>query len=99
MTLIERFEQVGTTLITGAIAAIASGIAWLIRRVLTNDKKLAMLNAEIERRNEWLKHDLIRRDEWLRNDIVRRDKQRDEDREIVKHIADKVDALYARGSK
>ena len=88
MTLIERFEQVGTTLLTAAVAAVISGITWLIRRVTTNDKKLEMLNAEIDRR-----------DEWLKQDIVRRDKQRDEDREIVKHIADKVDALYARGLK
>jgi hypothetical protein len=43
-------------IIGGAIAAIFSGISWLIRRVLTNEKQIALLQTEIisrdERRNE-----------------------------------------------
>lgn len=43
-------------IIGGAIAAVFSGISWLIRRVLTNEKQIALLQTEIisrdERRNE-----------------------------------------------
>lgn len=39
-----------------AVAAVFSGITWLIRRVLTNEKQIALLQTEIvsrdERRNE-----------------------------------------------
>lgn len=38
------------------VAAVFSGITWLIRRVLTNEKQIALLQSEIvardERRNE-----------------------------------------------
>jgi hypothetical protein len=50
---------------------------WLIRRILTNERKIALLESYIEHR----------------------DKQRDEDREMMKEIGRKVDALYERGSK
>ena len=43
-------------IIGGAIAAVFSGISWLVRRVLTNEKQIALLQTEIisrdERRNE-----------------------------------------------
>jgi hypothetical protein len=43
-------------IIGGTIAAIFSGISWLVRRVLTNEKQIALLQTEIisrdERRNE-----------------------------------------------
>jgi len=39
--------------IWGAIvAAVATGIAWLIRRVLTNEKQIALLQAELRRGRE-----------------------------------------------
>lgn len=39
-------------IIGGAIAAIFSGISWLIRRVLTNEKQIALLQAEIKSRDK-----------------------------------------------
>jgi hypothetical protein len=43
-------------IVGGAIAAVFSGISWLVRRVLTNEKQIALLQTEIisrdERRNE-----------------------------------------------
>lgn len=43
-------------IIGGTIAAVFSGISWLVRRVLTNEKQIALLQTEIisrdERRNE-----------------------------------------------
>lgn len=43
-------------IVGSAIAAVFSGITWLVRRVLTNEKQIALLQTEIisrdERRNE-----------------------------------------------
>lgn len=43
-------------IIGSLVAAVFSGITWLIRRVLTNEKQIALLQSEIaardERRNE-----------------------------------------------
>lgn len=37
--------------IGGTIAAVFSGITWLVRRVLTNEKQIALLQKEIEARD------------------------------------------------
>lgn len=39
-------------IIGSAVAAIFSGITWLIRRVLTNEKQIALLQNEIRSRDE-----------------------------------------------
>ena len=39
-------------IIGSAVAAIFSGITWLIRRVLTNEKQIALLQSEIRSRDE-----------------------------------------------
>lgn len=38
-------------IIGSAVAAIFSGISWLIRRVLTNEKQIALLQTEIRSRD------------------------------------------------
>lgn len=45
----------------GIVGLLVAGIGWLIRRVLTNEKQIALLEAEINRRNEDLKE--------MKNDI------------------------------
>lgn len=44
-------------IIGSAVAAIFSGITWLIRRVLTNEKQIALLQSEIRSRDERRKED------------------------------------------
>jgi len=39
------------TIYTAIISAIVAGITWLIRRVLTNQKEIAMLQQEIKTRD------------------------------------------------
>lgn len=34
------------------VASVAGGVAWLIRRVLTNEKQIAILQAELQRGRE-----------------------------------------------
>ena len=34
------------------VASVATGIGWLIRRVLTNEKQIALLQAELKRGRE-----------------------------------------------
>lgn len=38
-------------LVAGAISAVIAGITWLIRRVLTNEKQIALLQLEIRDRD------------------------------------------------
>lgn len=39
-------------IISAVVAAVASGVTWLIRRVLTNEKQIALLHQEIKARDE-----------------------------------------------
>jgi len=39
-------------IIGSAVAAVFSGITWLVRRVLTNEKQIALLQTEIRSRDE-----------------------------------------------
>ena len=82
MSLYEKIEQVGASVFGAFILSVGGGIMWVIRRILTYEKMLAMMSAEINRR-----------DEWFRGDIARRDKQRDEDREAVREVRDDVKAI------
>jgi len=70
----------------GAVALVVSGIAWLIRRVLTNGKEIDLLKAEIaarERRRD--EHHLYIQE--MRSDI---EKSRQEDREVVKTLGEDI---------
>ena len=49
-------EQWTDKIIAGAVAAVFGSIGWLVRTVLTNNKKIELLQAEIANRD-------IRRDE------------------------------------
>ena len=73
---------------TWVIVTLGGGLTWVVRRVLTSQRAIELLEAEISRRE----------DQRSRDD-ARRDKLRDEDREMVKDISRKVDALYGRGLK
>lgn len=37
---------------SAVVAAVVAGITWLVRRVLTNEKQLALLQAELQRGRE-----------------------------------------------
>ena len=51
MSLIERIEQMGSSLLLAAVTSIGGGILWLVRRVLTNQKQIEMLQSEIRHRD------------------------------------------------
>lgn len=51
MSLIERIEQASTGLVVTAITGAASGGAWLVRRIFTNQKQIEMLQKSLEDRD------------------------------------------------
>lgn len=61
------------------MGAVAGAVAFLVRKVLTNDKQIALLEAEIKQRNETR----IERDENL-------DNQLSEIRSDIKHLIGKM---------
>ncbi len=77
MGLSDQIDNALQSLTSWVVVTLGGGLMWLIRRILTNERKIALLESYIEHR----------------------DKQRDEDREMMKEIGRKVDALYERGSK
>jgi hypothetical protein len=52
VTLSERILSYADSLAVFALTSIGGGIAWLIRRVFTNQKQIEMLSAEIRNRDE-----------------------------------------------
>lgn len=48
----DRIEQAGTSLVTYVVVSFAGAVAWLVRRVLTNQKQIEMLQREIEHRDK-----------------------------------------------
>lgn len=57
MSIGERIEQVGTSVVTAVALAIGSGLTWLIRRVLTNQKQIELLQSEIRHRDQMRRED------------------------------------------
>jgi uncharacterized protein YlxW (UPF0749 family) len=57
MTLPERIAELGTNIIVAAVAAIGGGVAWLVRRVLTNQAEIAMLRQHLETRDKQREED------------------------------------------
>lgn len=47
----------GSSLLVAAVTSIGGGVLWLVRRVLTNQKQIEMLQAEIRHRDEMRKAD------------------------------------------
>lgn len=70
-----RFEDLLASAITWVLAAVGTGTLWLIRRVLTNEKQIAMLQTEIAHRDGLRREDRDRLKEVsddmkaLRNEI------------------------------
>ncbi len=52
MTLPERLAEISTNLFTAAVVAIGGGVAWLVRRVLTNQAEIAMLKQHLDTRDK-----------------------------------------------
>lgn len=52
MHLIERLDEFLVWVITALIGTIATGISWLVRRVVTNQKQIEMLQTELDRREK-----------------------------------------------
>ena len=48
----ERIFDFGLNIATGIATAIAAGVLWLIRRVLTNQEEIALLKQDIESRDK-----------------------------------------------
>lgn len=57
MTLWQRIEEASTGLITAGVAGVVSGALWVIRRVLTNQAQIEMLQREITHRDNLRKED------------------------------------------
>lgn len=51
MSLNEKIEQVGTSLATYVAVSAAAAVGWVVRRVLTNQKQIEMLQREIDHRD------------------------------------------------
>lgn len=47
----ERWVEVGGNIFTAIILAVGTFIAWLVRRVLTNQAEIALLKQDLERRD------------------------------------------------
>lgn len=88
MRLSEQLDNAAQSFTSWIIVTLGGGLVWLIRRVLTNQRQIEILESRIA-------HEQASQEA----DMRRRDKQRDEDREMMKEIGRKVDALYERGSK
>lgn len=73
---------------TWTIVTLGGGLVWLIRRVLTNQRQIEILESRIAQEQASQEADMRRRDE-----------QRAEDREMVRDIGKKVDALYERSMR
>ncbi len=52
VTMGERLEQVGTSIATYVAVSIVGATAWVVRRVLTNQKQIEMLQREIHHRDQ-----------------------------------------------
>lgn len=52
MSLADKIDGATNGLIAGAVAATVGAGSWLVRRVLTNEKQIAILEADLKRRDE-----------------------------------------------
>ena len=54
MQLLEKAGDVATALLVSAVMGISGGIMWLVRRVITNQSQIEMLNKSLEYRDKRL---------------------------------------------
>lgn len=50
MSLWENIEKVGTNVTTAAVLAIGTAITWFVRHIITNGKRLDLLETEMRHR-------------------------------------------------
>ena len=51
MSILAKLEEAGNALIVGAVSTVIGGILWLVRRVLTNQRQIELLQSEIRHRD------------------------------------------------
>ena len=52
MTIFQRMEEASASLTTFIVTSVVGGFWWLVRRILTNQKQIEMLQREIQIRDE-----------------------------------------------
>lgn len=88
MRLSEQLDNAAQSFTSWIIVTLGGGLVWLIRRVLTNQRQIEILESRIAHEQASQEADMRRRDE-----------QRAEDRAMVRDIGKKVDALYERSMR
>ena len=88
MRLSEQLDNAAQSFTSWIIVTLGGGLVWLIRRVLTNQRQIEILESRISHEQASQEADMRRRDE-----------QRAEDRAMVRDIGKKVDALYERSMR
>jgi len=53
----DKWEHGVNALIASAMAALVTFVSWLLRRVMTNDRKIALLEADLSRREKQREED------------------------------------------
>ncbi len=57
MSWVEKIEQASGSLISAGITLFSGAVVWLIRRVLTNQRQIELLQAEIKYRDVMRRED------------------------------------------
>jgi hypothetical protein len=70
VTQYERIEQIIISILAAAGAAIVTACAWLVRRVLTNQRQIELLERDLAHRNEQRKEDRAAIDD-VRSSVIR----------------------------
>lgn len=53
----EKIEQIGTSVVTAVVLAFGGAIGWVVRTLLTSQKKIALLEREIAHRDRLREED------------------------------------------
>ena len=59
MSWADRVDQAQGSIIAAGVAMLLSGLAWLVRRILTNQKQIELLQREIKMRDERRREDRV----------------------------------------
>ena len=59
MSWADRVDQAQGSIIAAGVAMLLSGMAWLVRRILTNQKQIELLQREIKMRDERRREDRV----------------------------------------